>query len=95
MMKPAAPATPDALSEAIERALAPYKRLFSAETIETMRAEARLQLGAHPYPAALVRALEPPVLQDSGDVVRRDGAAANEPAAAETARSRAAKKGVA
>lgn len=89
-------AAPTALTDAIERALAPYKRLLSAETIETMRAEALLQLAAHPYPAALAQALTtPPVLQGS-DVVPNDGARPNGGVAtAAKAQLQAVKKGVA
>jgi hypothetical protein len=63
------PLPPAALVEAVERALAPYKARFSAETVDRMRREALVQLAAHPYPAALARALRaPPILQESAVV---------------------------
>lgn len=65
-MKPVPmPPASAALQEAVDRALAPLRGRFSAETIEVLRQEALLQLAAHPYPAALVRALRTPVVQDS------------------------------
>ena len=60
MTHPQKPAPPAALLAAVERSLEPYKRLFPAETIDWMREEALAQLAAHPYPAALLRALESP-----------------------------------
>ncbi len=57
---------PAALLEAVERALAPLQGRFSAATIEVMRQEAILQLAAHPYTAALLRALgTAPTVQES------------------------------
>lgn len=58
-----------ALLKAVDRALAPLRGRLSAERIELLRREALLQLAAHPYPAALVRALgTPPVVQESNVV---------------------------
>ncbi len=48
----------EAVDDAIERALAPYVRLFSAETIEVMRAQMREYATTHPYPVALLRQLD-------------------------------------
>lgn len=57
---------PPVLVAAVDRVLAPYKRLFSAETVENMRREALTQLAAHPYPTALTRALSgTPTVQES------------------------------
>jgi hypothetical protein len=65
-MEPTTPPPPAALIEAVERALAPLRGRFSPERIELLRREALLQLAAHPYPAALARALSAPkVVQES------------------------------
>jgi hypothetical protein len=58
MTKPKTTPWPDILLAAVERSLEPYKRVLPAETIAWMREEALLQLAAHPYPAALLQALE-------------------------------------
>lgn len=71
---------PRALIDAVENALAPYKAVLSAVAIERMRREALAQLGVHPYPAALLRALAPPPAVQDSDVVRTAAAMA-EPAA--------------
>jgi hypothetical protein len=57
---------------AIERALAPLKRLFPARTIERMREQMREYATTHPYPIALLRQISPdPAVKDSD--VRGDG----------------------
>jgi hypothetical protein len=63
---------PAALVNAVERALAPLQGRFSAETIELMRQEALLQLAAHPYPAALLRALRAEPAMQASDVLGPD-----------------------
>jgi hypothetical protein len=58
------------LSLAIEQALAPFAGLLPAATLDHMRREMAIQLGAHPHTAAMLRQLRPdPVVQKSGTVV--------------------------
>jgi hypothetical protein len=56
---------PAAVDDAIERALAPYLPLFSAETIELMRAQMREYATTHPYPVALLRQLDAADVKES------------------------------
>jgi hypothetical protein len=58
------------LSLAIEQALAPFVGVLPAATLDHMRREMAIQLGAHPHTAAMLRQLRPdPVVQKSGTVV--------------------------
>ncbi len=57
------------LSLAIEQALAPFVDLLPAATLDHMRREMAIQLGAHPHTAAMLRQLRPdPAVQKSGTV---------------------------
>jgi hypothetical protein len=73
--KPPSIEPPPAVVKAVERALALVKGRLSAETIACMREEALLQLAAHPYPAALIRALSVPPAVKQSDVIAHDGPA--------------------
>lgn len=58
------------LSLAIEHALAPFKEMLPAATLDHMRREMAIQLGSHPHTAAMLRQLRPdPAVQKSGTVV--------------------------
>jgi len=61
------------LSLAIEQALAPFLDLLPAVTLDHLRREMAIQLGAHPHTAAMLRQLRPdPVVQESGPKVSFD-----------------------
>ncbi len=58
------------LSLAIEQALAPFKEMLPAATLDHMRREMAIQLGSHPHTTAMLRQLRPdPAVQKSGTVV--------------------------
>jgi len=66
-----------ALIEIVERKLAPYRGRVSPEMLEHFRQEALVLLSTHPYPAALLRQLQPPAVVDhSTSVPTADGATA-------------------
>ncbi|WP_437899523.1 hypothetical protein [Sorangium sp. So ce124] len=69
------------LVEAVERALAPYRGKLSPELIEHMRQEALALMSVHPYPVALLQALQQRPPPDESHELARGGA----PAAAEGA----------
>jgi hypothetical protein len=75
---------PEAVDDAIERALAPYVPLFSAETLEVMREQMREYATTHPYPVALLRQLDAADVKES-HVRSKNGA----PEAGSTAARRA------
>jgi len=59
---------PATVEAAIERALAPLKRLVPARTLEKIREEMREYATTHPYPVALLGLIGPePVVLKSGD----------------------------
>jgi hypothetical protein len=68
------PAAKDAVLEAaVERALAPYRRLLPEEALERMRSGLREELQRHPVSSLLLRRLTPPpAVMASGDVERDD-----------------------
>src|SRR5262245_13042284 len=58
-----------ALVEIVERKLDPYRGRLSPEMLDHFRAEALVLLSTHPYPAALLKQLQPaPVVQHSTTV---------------------------
>jgi hypothetical protein len=65
---------PEAVDDAIERALAPYVPLFPAETLEVMREQMREYATTHPYPVALLRQLDVADVKES-HVRAKNGAA--------------------
>ncbi|KYF75953.1 hypothetical protein BE11_23800 [Sorangium cellulosum] len=63
------------LVEAVERALAPYRGRLSPELVEHMREEALALMSAHPYPVALLQALQQRPPPDESRELPRGGAA--------------------
>lgn len=63
------------LLDAVEMALAPYRAILPPETLAIVRRELIAILTTHPYPAALLRQLDPPVVLESGDPNEQKGSA--------------------
>jgi hypothetical protein len=80
-----------ALVEIVERKLDPYRRLVSPEMLEHLRREAFVLLSSHPYPAALVKQLQPPpVVEFSTSVPTADEGAVSGNGSAEPVSTAAA-----
>jgi hypothetical protein len=69
-----APLSP-ALLQTVETALDPYRTLLPPATLDLMRRELITVLTTHPYPAALLRQLNPPTVLESGDPSEQNGSA--------------------
>src|SRR3954463_10993538 len=75
---PMAPRDP-ILEEHVEHALAPYRGILPPEDLEGFREMLEIFYSAHPVAADLLEQQRaPPVVESSGDLLRRDDAALEE-----------------
>lgn len=73
MPSPPTAATDSVLETEVERAVAPYRGVVSAEVLEEMKERLREALLFHPVARRLLNRVRPvPVLQQSDEIQRRD-----------------------